>query len=431
MFENLFFPSAFGIIVGTISGLIPGVGNFASILMVMPYLVTLDPIQILSFYVCLTTISQYIGSVPAIAMGIPGESSSLPAVIESKKLNSSQDVKKSIIGSAIGSTFGGVIVLLLSYIFLEKIVWLLNFFNTYVQLFLYCSVLLGTTFLFRANKFYINILMIFFGLGLGYIGYNQWLNQEILTFGNKDLYGGIPLVVVSVVLFGIPEILKNYNSKLTYKKIISKRKQVFKFNFFDGTLYSAIGFIGGLAPGLTTTMSSQLAYLVSKIKTKDPVKRIIASETANNAGAFSQLLPMLMLGIPLLGSEALILNLLELKGLMLGFVNFETIFLTTCVVLLLANPIGLLLAWPGASLIMKILRLDLKILYAFIIFILVIACLYTGYTNYQFLYYVWIMLLFMPIGILLKKFDTMPLIFAFLIHDRLFDVALRAYSLGI
>ena len=80
-----------------------------------------------------------------------------------------------------------------------------------MQLFLYCSVLLGTTFLFRANKFYINILMIFFGLGLGYIGYNQWLNQEILTFGNKDLYGGIPLVVVSVVLFGIPEILKNYN----------------------------------------------------------------------------------------------------------------------------------------------------------------------------------------------------------------------------
>ena len=179
MYIDLIFPSFFGTVLGTISGIIPGVGNFAAVLLAMPYLMTLDPIQIISFYVCLTTLSQYVGSVPAIAMGIPGESSSLPAVIESKKLKSMHDVKQSIICSAVGSTFGGLIVLAICYIMLEKIIWSLSFFNTYAQFILYTLVLFATAFLFRTNKFHVNLLLIFFGLFLGSIGYNKWVNQEI------------------------------------------------------------------------------------------------------------------------------------------------------------------------------------------------------------------------------------------------------------
>jgi putative tricarboxylic transport membrane protein len=429
MYIDLIFPSFFGTVLGTISGIIPGVGNFAAVLLAMPYLMTLDPIQIISFYVCLTTLSQYVGSVPAIAMGIPGESSSLPAVIESKKLKSMHDVKQSIICSAVGSTFGGLIVLAICYIMLEKIIWSLSFFNTYAQFILYTLVLFATAFLFRTNKFHVNLLLIFFGLFLGSIGYNKWVNQEILTFGNKDLYGGIPLVVISIALFGIPEIIKNYNSRLRYKKDNARKKVHIKFNFLDGAFYSAIGFVGGLAPGLTTTMSSQLAYLVSKLRTQDPVKRIVASETANNAGAFSQLLPMLMLGIPLIGSEALVVNLVESKGFNLGYNNFEEIFLTVCFVLVLVNPIGLLIAWPGASLVLSILKCNLQLLYCIIIFILIVSCLYTGYMNYQLFYYSWIMIVMIAIGLMMRKMDTMPLVFAFLIHDKILDVYMRTNSL--
>ena len=84
-----------------------------------------------------------------------------------------------------------------------------------------------------------------------------------------------------------------------------------------------IGFFGGLIPGLTTVFSSTAAYNASMLFTKDPVKRIVVSETANNAGAFSMLLPLLIFGVPLIGSEAILLFLMEQKGFSLVQFQFS------------------------------------------------------------------------------------------------------------
>ena len=101
---ELLLPGLVGIIAGFVSGFIPGIGNFAALLVIFPYLYTLDPVQVLVLYVALTTISQYIGSIPAISYGVPGESSSIPAVIESKNLKNSKQTYQAIVQSAIGST---------------------------------------------------------------------------------------------------------------------------------------------------------------------------------------------------------------------------------------------------------------------------------------------------------------------------------------
>ena len=116
---DLINPTIIGILTGLVSGMIPGIGNFASLLILFPYIIHLEPLQILILYVALTTISQYIGSIPAITFGIPGESSSVPAVIESRNLKSPQEIYQAIVGSAIGSTFGGFIVLILTWLFLH------------------------------------------------------------------------------------------------------------------------------------------------------------------------------------------------------------------------------------------------------------------------------------------------------------------------
>ena len=74
-------PILFGSLLGLLSGLIPGIGNFILLLVATPILLTMSPIDILITYIALTSISQYIGSVPATMFGIAGESSSFPAVI--------------------------------------------------------------------------------------------------------------------------------------------------------------------------------------------------------------------------------------------------------------------------------------------------------------------------------------------------------------
>ena len=425
---DLIGPSVVGITAGFISGFIPGIGNFACLLILFPYLFTLDPIQILLLYVALTTISQYIGSIPAITYGVPGESSSIPAVIESKNLKTSKQTYQAIVQSAIGSTFGGIIVLMVTWLAVDHLMILMKFFDTKAQLILYFGMLIIMTVVVKTNSIIMNIFLICFGIALGMIGYNRWLQIPILTFDTPELYGGLPLVVVIIVLLGLPEILKNFNIKQKYMPL-TKEKIKIKFNFFTSSWYTLVGFIGGLAPGMTTTMSGQLAYLNSKLKTKNPIDRITASETANNAGAFSQLIPLMLLGIPLIGSEALILNVMYAKGFYLGQSTFPQVFTTVGLSLIVINMVGLVLAWPLARHISKLFCIDLKIIYTCIFIILILVVAWVGYTNFQINFYLLTFVALLPIAFILKNYDTMPLIFAFLIHDRLFELVFRSYYL--
>jgi putative tricarboxylic transport membrane protein len=425
---ELINPAIIGILLGVISGCIPGIGNFAALLIIFPYLVQLDPMQVIILYTALTTISQYIGSIPAITFGIPGESSSVPAVIESRNLKSPKEIYQAIVGSAVGSTFGGIIVLILTWLLLDWLLLGVHFFNTLVQFSLYCTVLIAMIFIFKENKYWVNILLILAGFGLGLIGYEKWTQTKILTFDSYLLYQGIPMIVVVILLLGLPEVLKNYSTKVNYKNLDYTPGKI-NFNWLTSSWYSLLGFIGGLAPGLTTTMSSQLAWVDAKSRKNTPVQRIVASETANNAGAFSHLLPLLLLGIPLAGSEALILGLVESKGFRLDTTTFNDVFVIVSICLVLLNVIGLCLAWPLAKHIIKLFQLNIKIMYTIILIGFGAVILWVGHLNYQTMYYVLVAIALLPIAYVVRKLDTMPLIFAFLVHDRMIDTANRLITL--
>ena len=425
---DLIVPCIVGIMLGVFSGVLPGIGTFGSLLLIFPYLIELQPIQILICYVAISSISQYVSSIPAIVIGIPGESSSMPAVLESKNLKTVQDIQQSIVGSAVGSTFGGLIVVIMCWLFLEYIMTMLLSFDTTIMFFIYVLLIFLLIIVYKSNSITENIAMILLGLLLGLVGYTKSLYTEILTFGNKDLFGGFPLVVVAVALLGLPEIFKNFQSKIKFKTFESTRIKI-KFNPIKNFIASVIGFVGGLAPGMTTILSSQLAYMYSTLMKYSPVDKITASETANNAGSFSQLLPLMMLGIPLLSSEALVINLMESKGYNLISTNFESLFYTVGVSLIFINIIGLLIAWPGARYVIQILKINTKKLYLTLVLLLFVIVLYVGYQKYQLFFYIWSFLLLGTIGWMMRNYNTMPLVFAFIIHDKIFDVTLRFISL--
>ena len=311
---------------------------------------------------------------------------------------------------------------------LDWLTYSVHFFNTVVQFALYCIVLGTMVFIFKENKFHINILLILAGFGLGMIGYDKWMQVEILTFNSHLLYQGLPMIVVIIVLLGLPEVLKNYSTKISYKNLEHRPSKI-NFNWISNTWYSILGFIGGLAPGLTTTMSSQLAYVDVKSRKSTPVKRIVASETANNAGAFSHLLPLILLGIPLAGSEALVLGLVESKGFRLDTTTFNDTFKIISVFLIFINIIGLCLAWPLAKHIIKLFRMNIKLMYTIILIGFCAVIIWVGYLNYQTMYYVLVALCLLPLAFVVRKLDTMPLIFAFLVHDRMIDAGNRLISL--
>ena len=425
-----FVPHLVGVGLGLISGLIPGVGNFVLMLLVWPFLSVFGIVELLIMYASMAAISQYIGSIPAIVYGIPGESSSYPAVAESRNLTSISQVSQAISGSAFGSVVGSLTVVGLCYAFVEYTDLIKYFYSTKILVGLLLLVTLVMIFTVN-NRWWVNFVLILSGIGLGMIGYNSYLNINFATFGNMHLYAGLPMPVVLICLFAIPQMLHHWDTEIT--KSINKTYELGRLYILNPVALlgsTLIGFFGGLIPGLTTVFSSTAAYNASMLFTKDPVKRIVVSETANNAGAFSMLLPLLIFGVPLIGSEAILLFLMEQKGFNLVQFKFSDFLPELALGLVVVNAVGFMMAWPLSKMVPSFYRFNIKIIISLLIIALFFVTLYTGYMNYSMAYYFVCFVVLAPIGVLLRNVDTLPLVFAFIIHNKLVDGLFRLYQLS-
>ena len=424
-----FVPHLVGVGLGLISGLIPGVGNFVLMLLVWPFLSVFGVVELFIMYASMAAISQYIGSIPAIVYGIPGESSSYPAVAESRNLTSISQVSQAISGSAFGSVVGSLTVVGLCYAFVEYTDLIKYFYSTKMLVGLLLLVTLVMVFTVN-NRWWVNFILILSGIGLGMIGYNSYLNINFATFGNMHLYAGLPMPVVLICLFAIPQMLHHWDTEIT--KSLNNTYELGRLYILNPVALlgsTVIGFFGGLIPGLTTVFSSTAAYNASMLFTKDPVKRIVVSETANNAGAFSMLLPLLIFGVPLIGSEAILLFLMEQKGFNLVQFKFSDFLPELALGLVVVNAIGFMMAWPLSKIVPSFYRFNIKIIISLLIIALFFVTLYTGYMNYSMAYYLVCFVVLAPLGVLLRNVDTLPLVFAFIIHNKLIDGLFRLTQL--
>ena len=421
---------------GILAGLLPGIGSTITVAIFFPLLLFFDPTFLIIAFACHYSMSQYIGSVPAITLGIPGETTSLPAVTEGIVLRRENKYNQAIAFTAIGSLVGSVLCLLFVYLTMDYIYDLAVIYKTSVQSVLLLLVVLLLIFV-GSNSWFVNILMILGGVFLAAIGSHEGPTYTFLTFDNADLMMGLPLFPVLIALFVIPSI---YQSLVSYKQSsvnIPKFTPRLRY-FIDFFKYSAsslrgtiFGFIGGFCPGLTNIFSTQISYFLEKIiSKKDSLRSLISAETANNAGSISALLPLIVLGLPISSSEALILALLELKSFELSLANFVPILLDVTKALVIVNCIGIILAWPFAKYLCYCFRIPLKYVYAVILVALFFINYYIGYMQYATAFYFIVLLALLPIGYLLRRYNTMPLVFSFILLDKIvenFNVFVQLY----
>ena len=421
---------------GILAGLLPGIGSTITVAIFFPLLLYFDPTFLIIAFACHYSMSQYIGSVPAITLGIPGETTSLPAVTEGIVLRRENKYNQAIAFTAIGSLVGSVLCLLFVYLTMDYIYDLAVIYKTSVQSVLLLLVVLLLIFV-GGNSWFVNILMILGGVFLAAIGSHEGPTYTFLTFDNADLMMGLPLFPVLIALFVIPSI---YQSLVSYKQSsvhIPKFTPRLRY-FIDFFKYSAsslrgtiFGFIGGFCPGLTNIFSTQISYFLEKIiSKKDSLRSLISAETANNAGSISALLPLIVLGLPISSSEALILALLELKSFELSLANFVPILLDVTKALVIVNCIGIILAWPFAKYLCYCFRIPLKYVYAVRLVALFFINYYIGYMQYATAFYFIVLLALLPIGYLLRRYNTMPLVFSFILLDKIvenFNVFVQLY----
>ena len=436
MVESALINTLLGCLVGGVAGLIPGTGLLISLLAMYPYLLHLDLLGLLCFYIGLANVAQFTGSITAIHFGVPGESNSVPAVLEGHALAKQGLGHTAIVGTSLSSVTAGVLTLLLliaMFPFYQDIfTW---FYQTNNQLFIFVFALL--VFLFASkNKWYVTGLLMLAGYLLGKIGFNEFTGQYFLSFNNTDLKTGIPIFPILIAFLVVPNIFKKYNFDNIKNKKQSYKNNIMLYckNFKYSVLGTVVGFFSGLVPGVSTVLATNLSHKVSRHldKTKGPsYKSLISAEASNNSAILVTLLPLIILGIPITGSEALLLSIMEMN---LVEINWQ-IILDLKLHYLIASSVGIslfvgiIISWPMSQQLQKFIVFGKNYFKFIIIFALLLSLFFVASTTGQYFYYFITLVLASVFGIYLSRFDVLPFIFVFLIQKKLESVFIVSYNI--
>ena len=413
---------ALGIVAGVLFGIIPGAGAFLAVAVFYPFLALVSPFEILLFYVALIITSNYTNSVTGILYGIPGDAAAVTSARHGHKMFLEGKGHYAVSSNAVSSTLGSILAIGIFLFFLGNVFDLFKFYNSTVQVAVISIAVLCLKFLSEQSKWKSISLFILGGV-LAKIGFDNLTYNTWGTFGIDYLTLGIPFSAVMIGLYIIPETLKFKD------KEFKEAEKITKFGYDIKTVPSTmigafIGFWSGLIPGVTNILGSYL----SASMVKSDVNKIAAAESANNSGALSSLLPLIILGIPIVSSEVLIYYLVLSRGFTFDIDNlyvFTSILyyipfvLITCLLLswLCFNQLGII-----AKLIKKYKRL---LTIGIVLFISAMAI--WAYPIKEWM--VISILIMSALGYFIRKWDTFPVIYGFFLTDLFWSNLMRVIAI--
>ena len=407
-----------GVLSGVLFGVIPGAGPFLAIATLYPLLQILDPFNILLFYISLLITTNYTNSVTGILYGIPGDAAAVTTARHGHKLFLKGKGHLAVSNNAISSTIGSVFAIILFLLFLPSIYNVFRFYNSTLQLVIICTAILFLTLLSK-QKMWKTVSLFLFGGVLAKIGFNNTTFETWGTFGIDYLTLGIPFSAVMICLYILPELLKFRDVEM------GEQKKINKFGYDPSTITSTgigsfVGFWCGLIPGVTNILGS---YLSANFFKKD-LNKIAASEAANNSGALSSLLPLIILGIPIVGSEVLIFYLIVTKGFIFS-VDTMSYFTDILYFIPIVLIICVVLSWGCFNILGQLAQLYKKHKNTLIISIVSFICI-MSINIYPVQEWLIICLLVLGlIGYALRKFDTFPILYGYFLTDLFWDNLMR------
>jgi len=419
---NLFYAFA-GCLIGTMVGVLPGVGPLAGISLLLPSTFGLDPTGGLILLAGVYYGAMYGGSTTSILMRIPGEAASVMTCIDGYAMAQKGRAGPALFIAAAGSYVAGTAsVIGLMFLAPPLARFALGFGPPeYFSLLILGLLVLGYM---TGGSMVKNLAMVVLGLLIGMIGIDHMSGYFRFSYGVVALGDGIGVVPVAVGLFGIAEILATAGQ--------AERPEVIKPKLRDllpsgeefrasakpigrGTL---LGFLIGIIPGSAHIISTFVAYAVERRLSRHPekfgkgaIEGVAGPESANNAASCGALVPMLALGVPTGPIPAVLLAALMVHGINPGpfFIKEQpAIFWGLIASMYLGNLVLLLLNLPMVGIFVNFLRIPYRVLYPTIVMFCVVG-VYAVNTSYV---DVAIMSIMGLLGYLLRKFDyeTAPIV---------------------
>lgn len=434
---NLFY-CFIGVFIGTLIGVLPGVGPVATISMLLPATFKMSPVGAIIMLAGIYYGAMYGGSTTSILVNIPGETASVVTCLDGYQM-----ARQGRAGPALGiAAFGSFIAGTFSVVALTFVAPPLATIAIRFGPPEYFSLLvLGLTLLiYLAHGSMIKALMMAcVGLLMSFIGLDNISGFERFTYGIATLEDGLGLVPVAVGVFGLGEVLSNIEESAGKREIFQAKissllpnRQDWKDSAMPIVRGSVMGFILGILPGGGHVLASFASYAMEKRFSKHPerfgrgaIEGVAGPESANNAGAGGQFIPLLTLGIPASPVMALMLGALVIFGLQPGallMTRNPDLFWGVIVSMYLGNIMLLVLNLPLIGLWVRVLRVP----YPFLFPLIVLFCLIGAYSINNNIFDVFIMVLFGIIGYLMKKvrFEAAPMLLG-MVLGLMMEEALR------
>jgi putative tricarboxylic transport membrane protein len=422
-----------GVFLGTIVGILPGLGTPATIAILLPLTFQMSPTTGLIMMAGIYYGSKYGGSTTSILMNLPGETASVVTCLDGYQMARAGRAGPALGIAAIASFVAGTVGIL-GLMFVAPP--LANFALKFGPPEYFALMVLGLTMVtfLAGHSMLKGLIAALVGVWLAGIGTDTFTSDPRFTFGRMELLDGIDFIIVSIGIFAVGEVLVNMEEKLKrdlfhvpkeLRNLLPSLRDIkaCRFAFVNG---SVIGFFIGIIPGAGASIASFLSYGIEKAVSRHPekfgtgaVEGVAAPEGANNSETGGALVPLLTLGIPGSNSTAMLLAALTLWGMKPGpllIPEHPEIFWGLVASMYIGNVFLVILNLPLIPLFAQLLRVPYYVLYPIILGISFIGV----YVINNSIFDLWMLAFFGLLGYALRKLDfpAAPLILALVLGIR-------------
>lgn len=426
-----------GCLLGTLIGVLPGIGPMATIAMLMPATYHLPPEASLIMLAGVYYGAQYGGSTTSILLRLPGESSSVVTCLDGNAMARNGRAGSALAIAAIGSFVAGTFATLYIAVAAPLISSLVLQFGP-AEYFMVMVVGLLTSVTLAQGSFLRALAMILVGLLLGAIGGDPTTGMMRFTFDIPSLYDGVALIPLAMGLFGIADILVSLEQEIKESFSIAPvgrlwpSRQEFRDAWGAIARGTVVGSLLGVLPGSGGVLGSFVAYTVEKRVSKHPerfgsgmIEGVAGPESGNNAAAQTSFIPLLTLGLPSNGIMALIAGAMMIQGIVPGPNIMEkqpTLFWGVIASMWVGNLMLVVINLPLIGIWVRLLRVPYRLLYPAIL----LFCAIGVYSINNDIYDIYFAALFGFVGYLFIKWrcEPAPLVLAFIL-GRLMEENLR------
>jgi len=429
--QNLFF-AVVGITLGTIIGVLPGLGGANGVAILLPLTMRMPPTSAIILLTSIYWGALFGGAITSVLFNIPGEPWSVATTFDgyplAKQGKGGQALTAAFTSSFVGALFSIILITFFAPVLADVA---LHFGppEIFAIQFLTFSSFVGL----GGGSAVKSLVSILLGFILACVGLDIVTGQLRMTFGVTELMQGFDFIIAVIGLFGIGEILLSVEEGLAFKgvqtgmspRVVLETWKILPRYWRTFLRGSFVGFWMGFKPG-GATPASFMSYSFAKRFSKHPerfgkgeLEGVVAPETAAHAAGVAAMLPMITLGIPGSPTAAVMLGGLIIWGLQPGPMLFKERpdFVWGLIAsMYTGNIIGVLMVLAFVPFFAAILRVPFAILTPLI----VVVCAVGAYAVHGSMIDIWYMIIFGVIGYVFKKLDypLAPLVLALVLGDH-------------